>query len=215
MPGTRVLFENDRIKVWDMIVPPDEAMPAHTHTLPYFYTVVEPGAMRFGESSWRPRDGETAFYAIEAGQPKHDPRMVNEGATRHREIVVELKLRPVNGYDHSNVHTGARRDGTTPPSDAVGTHRLFENDRVRVWDLRLKPGDRLGRHIHKVDNFFVMLSGGLIRFENPDDSTDFKDVQFVDDRVTFVNVPPEGKIDNRLENIGTKAHRNLLIELLA
>ncbi len=215
MPGTSVLFENDRIKVWDMIVPPGAAMPAHTHTLPYFYTVVEPGTMRFGESPWRPRDGETAFYAIDPGQEKHDPRMVNEGSSRHREIVVELKPRPANGYDHSNVHTGARRDGKTPPSENVGTHRLFENDRVRVWDLRLKPGDRLDRHIHKVDNFFVMLSGGLIRFENPDDPTDFNDVQFVDDRVTFVNVPPEGKIDNRLENIGTKAHRNLLIELLA
>ncbi|TAK23096.1 MAG: hypothetical protein EPO26_09625 [Chloroflexota bacterium] len=108
---------------------------------------------------------------------------------------------------------GARRDGKTAPSNNVGTSLLFANDRVRVWDLRLAPGDQLAKHIHRVDNFFVMLSGGLIRFENPDDATDFRDVQFVDDLVTWVNVPPGGKIDNRLTNIGTKTHRNLLIEL--
>ena len=103
---------------------------------------------------------------------------------------------------------------STEPTEQVGTRIMFENDRVRVWDLALAPGESLPKHIHRVDNFFVVISGGLIRFENPDDAADYRDVQFEDDQVTWVNVPPEGKIDNRLTNIGTKAHRNLLIELL-
>ena len=82
---------------------------------------------------------------------------------------------------------------------------MFANDWVRVWDLRLAPGEQLARHIHRVDNFFVVISGGLIRFENPEDSSDRRDVQFEDDQVTWVNVPPEGKIDNRLTNVGDKA----------
>ncbi len=101
----------------------------------------------------------------------------------------------------------------TPPSDQVGTRVMFENDHIRVWDLQLEPGERLAKHIHKNDYFFIINSGSLIRFANPDDESDYRDVQFTDGQVTFVPVTGEGKIDNRLENIGTKRHWNYVIEL--
>jgi hypothetical protein len=104
-------------------------------------------------------------------------------------------------------------DKKTPPSDQVGTRVMFENERVRVWDLTLAPGEQLGKHIHTSDYFFIVESGGLIRFANPDDESDFRDVQFQDDQVTFRAVGSEGKVDNRLTNIGTKHHRNFVIEL--
>ena len=91
MPGTSVLFENDRVRVWEMKVPPGGAMPEHTHELPYFYVVVDGAKMRIGDHSWHPDEGDAEFYEIESGKPKQDPRMVNEGQTTHREIVVELK----------------------------------------------------------------------------------------------------------------------------
>ena len=31
-------------------------------------------------------------------------------------------------------------------SEDVGTKLLFENDRVRVWDLTLPPGESTGKH---------------------------------------------------------------------
>jgi hypothetical protein len=101
----------------------------------------------------------------------------------------------------------------TEPSDQVGTRVMFENDRVRVWDLSLAPGEQLGKHIHRNNYFFIVESGGLIRFADPENPSDYNDVQFQDDQVTFRAVGPEGKIDNRLENIGTKHHRNYVIEL--
>lgn len=101
---------------------------------------------------------------------------------------------------------------TTPPADAVGTKLLFENERVRVWDLALAPGESLAKHIHRTDYFFIVESGGLIRFADPDNPADSRDVQFRDDQVTFVPVA-EGKVDNRLTNIGEKRHRNYVVEL--
>ena len=101
----------------------------------------------------------------------------------------------------------------TEPSPSVGTQLMFENDRIRVWDLSLAPGQSLAKHIHRLDYFFVIESGGLIDFANPDDPSDHHTVQFTDDQVTFLNVGPNGKIDNRLTNIGTKHHRNKVIEL--
>jgi len=99
----------------------------------------------------------------------------------------------------------------TEPTERVGTRVMFENDRVRVWDLALEPGESLEKHIHRVDYFYIVESGGLIRFSDPDNPTDFRDVQFDDDQVTFRVVGP--KVDNRLTNIGTKRHRNYVIEL--
>ena len=101
---------------------------------------------------------------------------------------------------------------TTEPTEQVGTRLLFENDRVRVWDLALAPGESLEKHIHRLDYFFLVASGGLIRFADPDHPADYQDVQFTDDDVVWVPVGPEGKVDNRLTNIGTKHHRNYVIE---
>ncbi len=101
----------------------------------------------------------------------------------------------------------------TEATERVGTRLMFENDLVRVWDLSLAPGESLEKHIHRTDYFFIVQSGGLIRFADPDNPADYHDVQFVDDQVTFREVGPEGKIDNRLTNIGPKHHRNYVIEL--
>jgi hypothetical protein len=103
----------------------------------------------------------------------------------------------------------------TEPSTEVGTRVMFENERVRVWDLVLAPGESLAKHVHKLDYFFIVESGGLIRFADPDNPSDYRDVQFQDEQVTFVPVPDAatGKVDNRLTNIGTKRHRNYVIEL--
>ncbi len=54
---------------------------------------------------------------------------------------------------------------------------------------------------------------GLIRFADPDHPADYEDVQFTDDEVVWVGVGPEGKVDNRLRNIGTRRHRNYVVEL--
>lgn len=101
----------------------------------------------------------------------------------------------------------------TPPSDNVGSTVMFENDRVRVWDMQIAPNDSLDKHIHRLDYFFIIESGGLIRFADPDNPSDYRDVQFRDGQVTFVPVPEQGKVDNQLTNIGTKHHRCYVVEL--
>ena len=100
------------------------------------------------------------------------------------------------------------------PSEEVGTRLMFENAHVRVWDLALAPGESLEKHIHHRNYFFIVESGGLIRFADPDNPEDTHDIQFVDDDVVWVDVnSDEGKIDNRLTNIGIKRHRNYVVEL--
>ncbi len=48
----------------------------------------------------------------------------------------------------------------TEPSERVGTRVMFENERVRVWDLALAPGESLEKHIHRRDYFFISSRAG-------------------------------------------------------
>jgi len=44
----------------------------------------------------------------------------------------------------------------------VGTKLIFENDRVRVWEFTLAPGESIGAHTHEHDYFFYPIEGGTL-----------------------------------------------------
>ena len=43
----------------------------------------------------------------------------------------------------------------------VGTTLLSETDRVRVWSINLKPGERIGFHRHVLDYFWTAVTPGV------------------------------------------------------
>jgi beta-alanine degradation protein BauB len=53
----------------------------------------------------------------------------------------------------------------------VGSTLLSENERVRVWIIRLAPGERIGFHRHVLDYFWTSVSGGRGRQHIHDGST--------------------------------------------
>ena len=53
----------------------------------------------------------------------------------------------------------------------VGTTLLSESERVRVWIIRLAPGERIGFHRHVLDYFWTSVTGGRGRQHVHDGST--------------------------------------------
>ena len=53
----------------------------------------------------------------------------------------------------------------------VGSELVSESERVRVWTIRLKPGQRFGFHRHVLDYFWTSVSGGRGRQHLMDGST--------------------------------------------
>lgn len=45
----------------------------------------------------------------------------------------------------------------------VGTRLLSETERVRVWEIRLAPGERIGFHRHVLDYFWTAVTPGRAR----------------------------------------------------
>jgi hypothetical protein len=52
----------------------------------------------------------------------------------------------------------------------VGTRKLFENDRVIVWEMRLAPGAREGVHRHERDYVMVQIAGDRVGADVEPDS---------------------------------------------
>jgi quercetin dioxygenase-like cupin family protein len=89
--ATRVLFENERVKVWEMLLEPGESSDPHRHTMDYLLCVIE------GESVDADRPDGTSFHLpVEPGDVFYIPRggvetAVNRSGARYREILIELK----------------------------------------------------------------------------------------------------------------------------
>lgn len=49
------------------------------------------------------------------------------------------------------------RDGR---NGCVGTKLVSETERVRVWEIRLQPGERIGFHRHVLDYFWTAITPG-------------------------------------------------------
>jgi hypothetical protein len=92
--GTRLWFENDRVKVWEVRLAPGERGPFHAHTRRYFWTVVDPGLgrQRSPDGTFtvrRYRVGDTRYSEHDPADPLiHD--LENVGDTTLRFVTVEL-----------------------------------------------------------------------------------------------------------------------------
>jgi quercetin dioxygenase-like cupin family protein len=57
------------------------------------------------------------------------------------------------------------------PNPCVGSSLISENERVRVWMIRLAPGERFGFHRHVLDYFWTSVTGGNGRQHVSDGTT--------------------------------------------
>lgn len=93
--GTKMVFENDEIQVWEVRLEPGERGPFHVHDRTYFWTVVEPGRglQRFADGIFVVRDyseGETRYLEHSDDNVLiHD--LENVGDTTLRFVTVALK----------------------------------------------------------------------------------------------------------------------------
>lgn len=82
----------------------------------------------------------------------------------------------------------------------VGTKLLSETDRVRVWEIRLAPGERIGFHRHVLDYFWTAVTPGRALSHVQDGSTVEAEYKAGDTR-HFVYEEGDYKIHD-LKNVG-------------
>jgi quercetin dioxygenase-like cupin family protein len=94
----------------------------------------------------------------------------------------------------------------------VGSTLLSEGDKVRVWIIRLAPGQRIGFHRHVLDYFWTSVSGGRGRQHLMDGTTVEYTYQPGETRHETYGLG-EYKVHD-LENLGDKEMVFMTIEFL-
>src|SRR2546426_12587160 len=96
----------------------------------------------------------------------------------------------------------------------VGSKVVFENDRVRVWELRLAPGEESPVHRHDHDHLLIQVAGDRIGLvPEPDTQSRYKDYMEVDIRPGEVAFLRRGGIETA-RNVGPETYMEIIVELI-
>ena len=95
----------------------------------------------------------------------------------------------------------------------VGTKLLLENDRVRIWEMRLEPGESSAVHRHDLDYMLVLLDGDKIAAEPEPDTQgafdEYLEADVVPGSVVYIE---RGGVETA-KNVGQLPYREIIIEL--
>lgn len=95
----------------------------------------------------------------------------------------------------------------------VATRLLFENERVRVWEMDLAPGARSATHRHELDYVLVQIDGDRIAaMPEPDTAgvhTQYIEAEVAPGKTRYIR---RGGIETAI-NIGQRRYHEILIEL--
>lgn len=95
----------------------------------------------------------------------------------------------------------------------VGTKVLFEDDDVRVWQLRLAPGEKSAIHHHELEHILIQVAGDRIAvIPEPDTKGPYREYLEADVIPGAVVRVTRGGIETA-HNVGQEQYLEVIIEL--
>lgn len=92
----------------------------------------------------------------------------------------------------------------------VGDYVLWENERFRVWDQVIHPGETVGPHVHDLDYFIVVVEPAQVAAEVI--GGNHSQVEVVQENLIWVKSNGEKHTATNVDKAGRR-WRNLIIEL--
>jgi len=93
----------------------------------------------------------------------------------------------------------------------VGNRLLFEDERVRIWDMRLEAGEGSDLHRHELDYYLVMLEGDAIGGVSPESEGTEPFAVALEQGAQVAKIP-RGSLEWSV-NVGSESFYELVIEL--
>ncbi len=104
----------------------------------------------------------------------------------------------------------------------VGSKVVFEDNKVKVWEFNLEPGEQTPLHTHEMDYLFYVIDGAPLEVFDADDNNlgtlDLTSGEVVPIRVEgdeLVMIEDESKrvpVTHSARNAGPNRYREILIE---
>lgn len=102
----------------------------------------------------------------------------------------------------------------------IASRKVFENDRVAVWEMVLEPGESSGVHTHENTYFFQVIEGSTLKTLGAD-GTDYGDLPLAAGDTVYVDVEGDqirvgeftGPASHAAVNVGDARYFEILVEL--
>jgi len=95
----------------------------------------------------------------------------------------------------------------------IGSKVIYEDDAVRVWRLKLAPGEESPIHRHELDHLLVQVAGDRIAvIPEPDTRGPYTEVLEADVVPGAVVHVTRGGVE-RARNVGTEPYLEVIVEL--
>lgn len=95
----------------------------------------------------------------------------------------------------------------------IASKLLFENDRVRVWEMRLEPGQDGPVHKHDNDHVLIQISGDRMAIlPEPDTESVYKEYMEADVFPGNYFFVEKGGVE-AARNVGKEAFHEIVVEL--
>jgi quercetin dioxygenase-like cupin family protein len=89
--ANKFLFENDRVKVWYLELEPGETSDWHVHDMDYITMTIDTGGIQVEWEDGSSEDRKTPVGQVTFRKGHGAHRVINTGATRHLNALIELK----------------------------------------------------------------------------------------------------------------------------
>jgi hypothetical protein len=155
------IIDNDRVVIWDVTWTKNQPGPAASGAFDSVTICLDGGDFKTTLPDGAPgtvtrKTGDAVF------KPKgvHNPEMWTGAGAPPRTIVIALKDHPASPIPNP---TGYPLAFPRP-----GVKKLFENDRILMWDYRWQPGVPTPMHFHDKDVVVTYLEDGDLTSVTPD-----------------------------------------------
>lgn len=89
--GTEMVWENEHVRVWDLILEPGQSSEWHRHSMHYTFIVTRPGKLKAEYEDGSESVTELQLGQVVMGQEGALHRVTNVGTELYSNAIVELK----------------------------------------------------------------------------------------------------------------------------
>ena len=161
-PMHKLKFENEYVRVFDVLVPAGGQTRFHAHAHDYVFVAIGDARVRSERT-----DGTSVDLDLKNGEARFSAplthRAVNLGQTDFRNITVEILK-----------SAGSPPEPPSPPMP--GHSVVLENDRVRIDRQILEPGQSTGLHTHTLMSLGICVSPARVEYSEPGGKSETADL---------------------------------------
>jgi quercetin dioxygenase-like cupin family protein len=193
-PRHKVVFENAYVRVIDAVVPPGDVTLYHTHTEDNVPIAISGGKMRTQVLDKDPTESTIETGGIWWAKASYTHQITNIGQTTLRFIDAEVLASPPG------------TSAAAPLGDVPGMKLEIENEKVRIYRVKLAPGQSTGMHTHTRARLNVVVTAGKLGSKTGDGERRVADV------AAGAYLWHDGVVSHSIDNAGDTPFEGVEIE---